>query len=81
MPTETALTKPNYNNTLTVKITARETEVLKLIVEGKTNKLIAAALNISPFTVKTHRQRLLRKLGVKNAAQLIAKSALLQIIL
>jgi DNA-binding CsgD family transcriptional regulator len=79
MLTETTLIKPNYNNPLALKITARETEVLKLIIKGENNKKIAGALSISPNTVKTHRQKLLYKLGANNVAQLIAKAALLGI--
>ncbi len=45
-------------------LTIRETEVLGLVVKGKTNKEIARDLNISPGTVKVHVERLIGKLGV-----------------
>jgi two-component system NarL family response regulator len=50
-------------------LTERETEVLKTIVAGKSNKEIAAALFISEATVKTHINNLLSKLGVSDRTQ------------
>jgi DNA-binding NarL/FixJ family response regulator len=77
----TSSKNPEKINALTLKITLRETEILKLIIKGENNKKIADALNISPNTVKTHRQKLLYKLGANNVAQLIAKAALFGITL
>jgi two-component system NarL family response regulator len=50
-------------------LTDRETEVLKTIVAGKSNKEIAAALFISEATVKTHINNLLSKLGATDRTQ------------
>jgi DNA-binding NarL/FixJ family response regulator len=50
-------------------LTPREFEVLNEIVHGKSNKEIAAALNISEATVKTHINSLLGKLGVTDRTQ------------
>lgn len=50
-------------------LTDRETEVLKLIVGGNSNKEIATALFISEATVKTHVNNLLSKLGVSDRTQ------------
>ena len=50
-------------------LTARETEVLELIVGGNSNKEIAGALHISEATVKTHINSLLGKLGVTDRTQ------------
>jgi DNA-binding NarL/FixJ family response regulator len=50
-------------------LTARELEVLKLIVAGKSNKDIGTALFISEATVKTHVNSLLSKLGVEDRTQ------------
>lgn len=52
-------------------LTAREREILQLIAEGKANKEVAAALNISPYTVETHRSHILEKLNLHNPAELI----------
>lgn len=51
-------------------LTAREAEILHFIAHGLTSKQIARELNISPYTVNTHRDNLRRKLGVHNGAQL-----------
>lgn len=51
-------------------LTVRETEILDFIAHGLTSKQIARQLNISPYTVNTHRDNLRRKLGVHNGAQL-----------
>jgi len=50
-------------------LTARELEVLQLIVAGKSNKDIGAALFISEATVKTHVNSLLSKMGVEDRTQ------------
>lgn len=50
-------------------LTTRETDVLQLIVGGNSNKEIAAALDISEATVKTHINSLLSKLGVTDRTQ------------
>lgn len=52
-------------------LTSREREILQLIAEGKANKEVAAALNISPYTVETHRSHILEKLSLHNPAELI----------
>ncbi|MFN8514126.1 MAG: LuxR C-terminal-related transcriptional regulator [Chloroflexia bacterium] len=49
-------------------LSAREVEVLRLIVAGKANQAIAAALSISPNTVLRHVTHILAKLGVENRA-------------
>ena len=59
--------KPSKSN----KLTKRETEVLKLIVEGYTSPEIAKMLFISPRTVETHRSNLMSKLKIKNTAALV----------
>jgi DNA-binding NarL/FixJ family response regulator len=50
-------------------LTERETDVLRLIVKGNSNKEIASKLNISEATVKTHVNSLLGKLGVSDRTQ------------
>jgi len=52
------------------KLTARERSILKLIAEGRTNRSAAEFLNVSPKTVEKHRASLMRKLELRNAAEL-----------
>ena len=59
------------------QLSAREREVLGLIVEGLTNKEIGRALELSPRTVETHRANLFAKLGAESLAQLIRRYAAL----
>jgi two-component system response regulator NreC len=51
-------------------LTAREREVLQLLVEGKSTSQIAEILQISIKTVETHRQQVMQKLGTKSVAEL-----------
>jgi two-component system response regulator NreC len=51
-------------------LTPREREVLRRIVQGLTNKEIAAQLEISTRTVESHRESLMLKLGVRHVAAL-----------
>jgi DNA-binding NarL/FixJ family response regulator len=52
-------------------LTSREREILQLLAEGKANKEVATALNISPYTVETHRSHILQKLNLHNSAELV----------
>ena len=52
-------------------LTEREREVLQLLAEGKSNKETAAVLNLSPYTIDTHRTNLMQKLGLHNTAELV----------
>ena len=52
-------------------LTTREKEVLQLLAEGKTNKEVAALLNISPHTVESHRTNLMQKLNIHNTAEIV----------
>ncbi|MFQ5860776.1 MAG: response regulator [Dehalococcoidia bacterium] len=55
-------------------MTSREKEVLGLLVQGKTNKEIAAALRINEVTVKRHLQNLYEKLGVAHRTEAVVKA-------
>ena len=57
----------NVNNG--TRLTAAEKRVIVLVSRAKTNKEIAAALEISPFTVKRHLENILRKLQLKNRVE------------
>jgi FixJ family two-component response regulator len=52
-------------------LTAREREVLNLVVAGKANKEIASALGVSPKTVEVHRAHVMSKMCVDSLAELI----------
>jgi DNA-binding NarL/FixJ family response regulator len=52
-------------------LTARELEVLQLIVHGKSNKEIATVLNLSANTVAVHRSNIMRTLAIHNTAELV----------
>ena len=52
-------------------LTSREREILQLIAEGRANKEIAAMLNLSLFTVETHRTHILQKLNLHSVPELI----------
>lgn len=52
-------------------LTARETEVLKLYVEGLINKEISDKLDISIRTVETHKNHIMRKLGLKSTVEMV----------
>ena len=55
-------------------LTRREAEILHLIVSGKTNKEIARRLCRTERTVEYHRNRLMRKVGAHNAADLVNRA-------
>ena len=52
-------------------LTTREREVLQLLAEGKSNKEVAGILNLSLYTVETHRGNILQKLNLHSGAELI----------
>ncbi|WP_439131582.1 response regulator [Polaribacter sp.] len=56
-------------------LTNKEAQVLKLIAKGLTTKEIASQLFVSTRTIETHRANILKKIEVKNTAELIKKAA------
>jgi two-component system response regulator NreC len=52
-------------------LSSREREVLQMIAEGKTNKEIAVALNLSVYTVDAHRGRIMEKLNLHSMGELV----------
>jgi DNA-binding NarL/FixJ family response regulator len=52
-------------------LTSREREILNLIADGKTNKEIATALNLSVYTVESHRGSVMEKLNLHNTGDIV----------
>ena len=52
-------------------LSTREREVLQLIAEGKTNKEVATKLNLSVYTVDSHRSKIMEKLNLHSAGELV----------
>jgi two-component system, LuxR family, response regulator FixJ len=53
------------------RLTSREQEVMRLVVQGKSNKEVAGALALSPKTVEVHRAHVMEKMEVDSLAELI----------
>jgi len=53
------------------RLTAREREIVQLLAEGKSNKEVAAALNISIKTAETHRTNIMNKLDLRSITELV----------
>ncbi|MDA1307498.1 MAG: response regulator transcription factor [Acidobacteria bacterium] len=52
-------------------LTAREREVLQLLAEGRSNKEVAAVLEVGVSTIETHRANLMQKLNLHNTAEIV----------
>jgi len=52
-------------------LSEREKEVLQLLAEGKSNKEVASLLNLSPYTIESHRTSLMQKLNLHNTAEIV----------
>ena len=63
-----------------LSLTARQKEILRLVAQGHTNREIGEQLNISVRTVEVHRFNLMRRLRVRNVAQLLRQAMLLRLI-
>ena len=53
------------------RLTSREREIVQLLAEGKTNKEVAAALDISVKTVEAHRSNVMHKLGLHSLSEIV----------
>ncbi len=63
---------PSLRGEKTAGLTARELEILQLIVDGKSNKEIAEDLGLSANTVAVHRANIMTALGIHKTAELVA---------
>jgi DNA-binding NarL/FixJ family response regulator len=52
-------------------LTDREREILQLLAEGRSNKEVASLLDLSVYTVETHRTNLMQKLNLHNTAEIV----------
>jgi DNA-binding NarL/FixJ family response regulator len=52
-------------------LTEREKEILQLLAEGKSNKEVATALDLSTYTVETHRTHIMQKLNLHSSAEIV----------
>lgn len=55
-----------------ISLTDRQIQIITLVVQGKTSAQIATELNLSVRTVESHRARLMRAIGIRNSAELVA---------
>ncbi|HEX2818400.1 MAG TPA: LuxR C-terminal-related transcriptional regulator, partial [Phenylobacterium sp.] len=58
----------------TVRLTQRQTDVLKLIATGESNKQIARELDLSPATIKAHIAAAIAALGAANRTEAVVKA-------
>ena len=58
-----------------IVLSPREKEIARMVAKGHPNKVIAAVLEMSPWTVCTHLRRLFAKLGVSSRAAMVARLA------
>ena len=58
---------------VTAELTPREREIAALLVEGKTSKVIAREIDLSPRTVEMHRAKLMRKFAAATSSELVHK--------
>jgi DNA-binding CsgD family transcriptional regulator len=56
---------------VTADLTPREREIAALLVEGKTSKLIARQIGLSPRTVEMHRAKLMKKFAAATSSELV----------
>jgi len=61
-------------------LTTRQKEILRLVAQGYTNREIGEQLDISVRTVEVHRFNLMRRLRVRNVAQLLRQAMVLRLI-
>lgn len=62
---------PESAESLVNTLTARETEILKLLASGYSTKRLADELHLSPHTVHTHRKSIIKKLKIKSPTQYV----------
>ncbi len=71
---------PTFGSQALHALSTRETEILKLIAQGLSNKEIARNLDIGPETVKSHLKNVFTKLGVERRAQAVSRAQTLGLV-
>ncbi len=86
-PTAVAVIEPNGNvatgqgsDGQAIRLSVRETEVIRLVAEGYSNAMIASRLHLSESTIKTHVEGVLNRLNAKNRAEAVASASRLHIL-
>ena len=64
--------KPRAGGSASARLTDRQQELMRLVADGRTNAEIAAALHVSPHTVRTHLMNIFERLGVTTRAAAVA---------
>jgi DNA-binding NarL/FixJ family response regulator len=78
---ETTIQTPKRpTNTASVMLSLRQREVLQLVAEGKSNKEIASAINVTVKTIEFHKARISKELGVRTTAELTKQAISLGLI-
>jgi len=72
--------RPSPKGNARRSLTPRQKEILRLVAHGLTNREIAQQLAISVRTVEVHRFNLMRRLKVRNVAQLLRQALLLRLL-
>ncbi len=67
-------------STPTVTLSLRQREILQLVAEGKSNKEIASAINVTVKTIEYHKARISQELGVHTTAELTKQAISLGLI-
>ncbi len=62
---------PDEDNCFPSLLTERETEIVKLIANGKSSKKIAEELFVSIHTINTHRKNISKKIGAKGTSDIV----------
>ena len=71
---------PPVDGAVSIRLSAREKEVLALISAGCSNRMIAARLHLATSTVKSHIESILERLGARNRAEAVAIAARLRLL-
>ncbi|MFO1378525.1 MAG: helix-turn-helix transcriptional regulator [Steroidobacteraceae bacterium] len=70
---EVVSSRPEPTADVLGRLSARETQVARLVCEGRQNKEIAWIASLSEYTVENHLRRIYQKLGIRNRAALVAR--------